>query len=88
MLQRLRRPLGVLHLQRAVAGDGVVQGDDGGHHLLDAEDAVAEALVVVHQVEVAGALLQRVEHAHAEAERLAERALQVGERLGEVALAT
>ena len=69
----------VLHLQRTVAGDGVVQRDDGGDDLLDAEDAVAEALVVVHEVELALALLQLVEHAHAEAERLAERALQVAD---------
>lgn len=77
----------MLHLECPIAGDGVVQRDDGGHHPLDAEDAVAEALVVVHQVEVVRALAQRLEHSDAEAERLAERALQVREHLGSIALA-
>ena len=52
------------------------------------EDAVAEALVVVDEVEVALALLQRLAGADAERQRLAERALEVGEHLDQVALAS
>ena len=64
--------LGRLDLERSVAGDGVVQGDDGGQHLFDRQHAVAEALVVVHQIEVTLALLQHIKDAHAERKRLRE----------------
>jgi hypothetical protein len=77
----------VLHLERTVSCDGVMQRDDRGQDLLDAEDAVAQALVVVDEVELALALLEHVEDPDAEAERLAERALQVREHLGSIALA-
>ena len=43
----------LVHLQHAIAGDRVVQGDDGRDLLLEEEDAVAEALVVVDEIEVA-----------------------------------
>jgi hypothetical protein len=56
----LRVPLeavgGVLHLELAVDGDRVVEGDDDRDHLLDLQHAVAEALVVVDEVELADAL--------------------------------
>ena len=75
--------LGVLHLERPVACDRVVQRDDGGQLLLDGEYAVTETLVVVHQIEVAQSGLELFVDAHAEP---AEGALQVGEGLGQVAL--
>ena len=51
--EALPRGLGVLHLEAAVDGDRVV--DRGQHrqaHALHAEQAVAEALVVLHEVEL------------------------------------
>ena len=43
----------VVHLQLAVLRDRVVQRDDGRDALLELEDPVAEALVVVDEVELA-----------------------------------
>ena len=62
----------LLHLQHAVAGDRVVEGGDRRDPPLDGEDAVAEALVVVDQVELAGAGRQLAQGAVAEGERLGE----------------
>ena len=67
-------PIGsVLHLQLAVLGDRMVEGDDGWDLALEGEDPVAEALVVVHEVELADARLERPQGAVAEGERLGER---------------
>ncbi len=63
----------VVHLQAAVLGDRVVQRDDRRDQLLQAEDPVAEALVVVHQVELADPRPQRPQRPIAERQRLAER---------------
>ncbi len=52
--QRRDAGLRVAHLEFAVLGDRVVQRDDRGDLLLDLQDAVAEALVVVDEVELAG----------------------------------
>ena len=52
---RLNRVLAWLHLELAVLGDRVVQRDDRRDHLLDLHDPVAEALVVVDEVELADA---------------------------------
>ena len=48
----------VAHLQLAILRDRVVQRDDRRDLALDRQDAVAEALVVVHEVELAGACLE------------------------------
>ena len=72
---------GVVHLQLAVLGDRVVQRDDGRDVLLELEDPVAEALVVVDEVELADARLQRPQGAVAERQRLGERA---GRELGQL----
>ena len=77
---------GVGHLQCPIAGDRVVQRGDRGDELLDAQDAVAEALVVVHQIEVGLTLLQRLQGAHAERQWFAERAAEMAERLGPIGL--
>ena len=65
--------LGVLHLEAAVDGDRVV---DGGQHgearPLHAEQPVAEALVVLHQVEVVDPPAQVLPGPDAEGERLGE----------------
>ena len=50
---RLRRFGGVVHLQLPVLGDRVVQRDDRRDVLLELQDPVAEALVVVDEVELA-----------------------------------
>ncbi len=42
----------VLHLETAVDGDRMVQGDDRGDEPFDREKAVTEALVVVDDVEL------------------------------------
>ena len=63
----------VSHLQGAIARDRMVQRDDRGDELLDAQDAVAEALVVVNQIEIALAGFQGHEGAHAECQRFPER---------------
>ena len=71
--KRCQRGLGVLHLEAAVDGDRVVDG--GQHrqaHALDAEQAVAEALVVLHEVEVVDPAAQVLAGPHAEGQRLGE----------------
>jgi hypothetical protein len=60
------------HLELPVLGDRVVEGDDRGDLLLDLQDAVAEALVVVDEVELAGARLEFAGCPGAERERLRE----------------
>ena len=71
----------VVHLQLAVLGDRVVQRDDRRDEPLELEDAVAEALVVVDEVELAGARPQLAQGAEAEGQRLGERA---GRELGQL----
>ena len=51
--QRLNAVGRGLHLQHAVAGDRVMERDDQRNLLFELGDAVAEALVVVHEVELA-----------------------------------
>jgi hypothetical protein len=53
----------------------MVEGDDGGQQLLDAQEAVAEALVVVDEVELVLAALELAQGPDAERQRLAEGAL-------------
>jgi hypothetical protein len=72
---------GVAHLEFAVLGDRVVQRDDRGDHLLDLEDPGAETLVVVDQVEVAGAALECLVRPGRERHGFAEGA---GEVLGDL----
>ena len=72
------------HLELAVLGDRVVQRDDRGDLLLDLQDAVAEALVVVNEVELAGAGLEFASGAGAECERLREHAGHEPRHLEEV----
>ena len=75
-------PVGrLLHLQVPVAGDRVVEGDDRRDQLLELEDAVAEALVVVDEVELADSRLELAQGAGGERQRLGERA---GRELGEL----
>ena len=73
------------HLELTVLGDRVVQRHDRRNLLLDAEDPVAEALVVVNEVEVAGAAFERLEGTDAERERFAEDAGGELRRLHDVA---
>ena len=63
---------GVLHLQAPVDGDRVVERDDGRQEPLDGQQAVAEALVVVDEVEVLRPALQVLPGADAERQGLAE----------------
>ena len=67
--------LGVLHLEAAVHGDGVV---DGAQHrqarALHGQQAVAQALVVLHQVELAAPPAQVVPGPHGEGQGFGERA--------------
>ncbi len=77
--------LGVAHLELAVLGDRVVERDDRGDLLLDLQDPVAEALVVVDEVELPATRAQFAGGARAERERLGERAgdeLAVLEQVG------
>ena len=83
--QRSMPVLGVAHLQLAILGDRVVERDDRRDLLLDLQDAVAEALVVVHEVELAAALAEFAGRTGAERERLGEHAgdeLAVLEQVG------
>ena len=66
--------LGVAHLQLAILGDRVMERDDRRDLLLDLQDAVAEALVVVDQVELTGALAEFAGGPRAERQRLREHA--------------
>ena len=78
--------LGVLHLEAAVDGDRVV--DRGQHrqaHALHGQQAVAEALVVLHQVEVVDPAPQVLGGPHAEGQRLGEGADREGGDLDPVA---
>src|SRR4029077_14798816 len=68
---------GVGDLELAVLGDRVVEGDDRRQQLLEAEHPVAEALVVVDEIEVADPRLELLQGAHAEGQRLAEGARDV-----------
>ncbi len=73
--QALVPALGVLDLEAAVDGDRVV--DRAEHRepvALDGQQAVAEALVVVDEVEVAGAAVEVVPRPQGEGEGLGERA--------------
>ena len=79
---RLRRVGACVHLELAVLGDRVVQRDDRRDQRLDLQDPVAEALVVVDEVELADARLAALRRrAGAERQRLGERA---GRELGEL----
>ena len=60
------------HLERAVARDRVVERDDQRDLLLELGDAVAEALVVVDQIELAEPLREMGAGAGTERERLGE----------------
>ena len=65
----------MLDLEAAVDRDRVVdRGDDRQAHALDGEQAVAEGLVVVDDVEVVLAVPEVVPGPHGEGERLGERA--------------
>ena len=75
----------VLHLQAAVDGDGMVERDDRGQQPLDGQQAVAEALVVVDEIELVGPPLERLPGSNAEGQRLAERAGRELEDLDDVA---
>jgi len=74
----------VRHLELAVFGDRVVQRDDGRNDFFDRQNVLAEALVVVHEVEVGGALTQCAIRAQAERERFGEGALQEIQRFERV----
>ncbi len=68
-------PVGVrrrVHLEHAVAGDRMVEGDDRRDLALESRDTPSEALVVVDEVELAEALGQVMVRAGAERERLRE----------------
>ena len=83
--QLLVEALGVFDLQAAVDGDRVVDGgDDRQAHPFDGQQAEAEGLVVVHQVEVALAVLEVVPGPHGEGQRLGEGAEREGRHLEEV----
>ena len=78
--------LGVLHLQAAVDRDRVVDG--GQHrqaHALHGQQAVAERLVVLHEVEVVDPVAQVLGGPHAERQRLGEGAGREGGHLDPVA---
>ncbi len=65
--------LGVLHLQAAVHGDGVVDGAQHGQAVaLHQQQAVAQALVVLDQVELVAAAAQVVPGPQGERQRLGE----------------
>ena len=64
----------VVHLQLAILRDRVVQRDDRRDPLLELEDPVAEALVVVDEVELAATRREVAQGAEAERQRLGERA--------------
>ena len=70
-----------VHLELAILGDRVVQRDDRRHHRLDLQDPVAEALVVVDEIELADAWLQVAVCPGAERQRLGERP---GHELGDL----
>jgi len=70
--QAARERLRVAHLELTVLGDRVVQRDDRGDLRFDLQDAVAEALIVVDQVELTGARLEFTSGARTERERLGE----------------
>ena len=75
----------MLDLEPAVDGDRVVdRRDDREAHALDQQQAVAEALVVVDEVEVGGSAAQVVPRAEAERERLGELAGRERRDLDEV----
>ena len=42
----------VFHLELAIFGDGVVQGHDCWNDFFNLEDAVSEALIVMHNVKI------------------------------------
>ena len=81
---RLRRLGRLVHLQHAIAGDRVVQGDDGRDLLLEEQDPVAEALVVVDQIEVTEPWGERTQRPETEGQRLGERAGRELQHLEEV----
>ena len=85
-VSRLYQPSGVLHLEPAVDGDRVVDGaEDRDAELRSmSEQAVAEALVVVDEVEVAPALAEVVPGPQREGQRLGEGAGREGGDLDEV----
>ena len=45
----------MFHLEFAIFGDGVVQGHDCWNNFFNLEDAVSEALIVVHNVKIVDA---------------------------------
>ncbi len=63
---------GGVHLEHAVAGDRMVQGDDQRDLLLELGDAVAETLIVVDEVELAESCPEVVVDTCAERQRLGE----------------
>ena len=84
--KRCQVRLGVLHLEAAVDGDRVVDGgQDGQAHALHGQQAVAQALVVLHQVEVVDPVAQVLGGPHAEGQRLGEGAAHEGADLDPVA---
>ena len=74
----------LVHLEHAVTGDRVVQGDERRELAFEQEHAVAEALVVVDDVEVADTGCERPQGAEAERQRLGERAGRELHHLDEV----
>ena len=74
----------MLDLEAAVDGDRVVDRAEQGEVALDAEQAVAEALVVVDDVELADAAAQVVPGPQAERERLGELAADEGAHLDRI----
>ena len=64
----------MLDLESAIHRDGVVDGgDDGQAHALDGQQAEAQGLVVVHQVEFVLAVLEVVPGPHGEGQRFGKR---------------
>ena len=44
------------HFEFTILGYGVVQCDDGGDELVDLQNSIAEALIVVYQIKLMSAL--------------------------------
>ena len=62
----------MFHFERTVTRNGVVQRDDCGNELFEGQDAVTQALVVVHKIEFAGALREMALDAGTKSRRFAK----------------
>ncbi|CAB4802442.1 unannotated protein [freshwater metagenome] len=66
----------VFHLELAIFGNGVVQGHDCWNDFFNLEDAISEALIVMHDVEIVDACFESAMGSDAERAWLAKRAFK------------